>query len=69
MLTIIDSYLAGQDRFEAITKQYLRGVHCAVIVYDITDRSSFDAIQKYINFFEENQVNIMNFLYLSCNNN
>ena len=45
-----------QERFDAITKNYLRNVHCAVIVYDIMDRNTFDRVAYYVRMFQEEQV-------------
>jgi Ras-related protein Rab-21 len=36
---------AGQERFSPISKEYYRGAHGCAIVYDITDRSSFDGLR------------------------
>ncbi|CAH8513215.1 unnamed protein product [Schistosoma mattheei] len=39
---------AGQERFQCITRSYYRGAACALVVYDITDRDSFNAINSWI---------------------
>jgi small GTP-binding protein len=43
---------AGQERFRNITKQYFRGAHGMVLVYDSTDRVSFDNVQHWISQIE-----------------
>jgi small GTP-binding protein len=40
---------AGQERFKAINTQYYRGADCCLLVYDITDKKSFEEIKKYYN--------------------
>jgi Ras-related protein Rab-1A len=40
---------AGQERFRTITKSYYRGSNGIIIVYDITDRESFDQVQHWMN--------------------
>eukprot|EP01125_Pyxidicula_operculata_P018499 TRINITY_DN6567_c0_g1_i1.p1 TRINITY_DN6567_c0_g1~~TRINITY_DN6567_c0_g1_i1.p1 ORF type:complete len:391 (-),score=69.85 TRINITY_DN6567_c0_g1_i1:150-1322(-) len=37
----------GQERFHSITKQYYRGSHGAVLVYDVTNRESFNAVSHW----------------------
>ncbi|MBA0844539.1 hypothetical protein Goarm_005829 [Gossypium armourianum] len=39
---------AGQERFRAVTSAYYRGAVGALIVYDITRRSSFDSIKRWL---------------------
>jgi Ras-related protein Rab-1A len=39
---------AGQERFRTITKSYYRGSNGIVVVYDITDRESFDQVQHWM---------------------
>lgn len=39
---------AGQDRFRSITASYYRGAHCVLLVYDCTDRESFEAIPQWL---------------------
>eukprot|EP00829_Urostomides_striatus_P006655 TRINITY_DN1722_c0_g1_i1.p1 TRINITY_DN1722_c0_g1~~TRINITY_DN1722_c0_g1_i1.p1 ORF type:complete len:188 (+),score=64.68 TRINITY_DN1722_c0_g1_i1:53-616(+) len=39
---------AGQDRFRSITGTYYKGAHGIIIVYDVTDRYSFNEIEKWM---------------------
>eukprot|EP01107_Rhizomastix_libera_P012891 TRINITY_DN3375_c0_g1_i4.p1 TRINITY_DN3375_c0_g1~~TRINITY_DN3375_c0_g1_i4.p1 ORF type:complete len:215 (-),score=43.37 TRINITY_DN3375_c0_g1_i4:24-626(-) len=39
---------AGQEKFHALGPIYYRDSHGAVLVYDITDRSSFDRVQGWV---------------------
>ena len=39
---------AGQERFRTITTSYYKGAHAIVIVFDITDKESFDHIKNWM---------------------
>ncbi|OHS97727.1 Ras-related protein RABD1 [Tritrichomonas foetus] len=39
---------AGQERFRTITASYYRGSNGIIIVYDVTDRESFDHVSYWI---------------------
>ena len=39
---------AGQESFRSITKSYYRGSICALLVYDITRRSTFDNLARWL---------------------
>lgn len=39
---------AGQSMYDAFRMSYYRGTHGIIIVYDVTDRDSFDGIKKWI---------------------
>lgn len=39
---------AGQERFRAVTSAYYRGAVGALIVYDITRRTSFDSVKRWL---------------------
>eukprot|EP00698_Gefionella_okellyi_P014790 TRINITY_DN4112_c0_g1_i3.p1 TRINITY_DN4112_c0_g1~~TRINITY_DN4112_c0_g1_i3.p1 ORF type:complete len:456 (-),score=108.16 TRINITY_DN4112_c0_g1_i3:41-1408(-) len=38
---------AGQDRFQTITQAFYRGAECAIIVFDVTDRQSYERALDY----------------------
>ena len=40
---------AGQERFRTITKNYYRGANAVVIVYDVTDKQSFEMVSSWVN--------------------
>ena len=39
---------AGQERFKSVTRGYYSNSCCALIVYDVTDQSSFDSVKQWI---------------------
>ena len=43
---------AGQERFRSIAKSYFRGAVGAILVFDITNRHSFDEISNWLNLVQ-----------------
>ena len=43
---------AGQERFRTMTSSYYRGAHGIIIVYDVTDRDSFDNVRQWMHEIE-----------------
>eukprot|EP01126_Amoeba_proteus_P030040 TRINITY_DN2975_c0_g1_i3.p1 TRINITY_DN2975_c0_g1~~TRINITY_DN2975_c0_g1_i3.p1 ORF type:complete len:136 (+),score=27.70 TRINITY_DN2975_c0_g1_i3:98-505(+) len=41
------SFFTSLEKFESLTALYCRGANAALIVYDMTDKSSFDNLQKH----------------------
>merc|ERR1712063_143092 len=54
---------AGQERFRTITSSYYRGAQGIMIVYDITDRDSFDNIKNWMveidKYAQENVIKVL----------
>jgi len=44
-LTIWDT--AGQERFRTLTSSYYRGAHGVILVYDVTNRETFDNLEQW----------------------
>lgn len=44
---------AGQEKFKTIIKSYYNGTNGALLVYDITDRQSFNNLDKWISDLNE----------------
>ena len=42
-------FFAGQERFRAVTRSYYRGAAGALLVYDITRRSTYNHLQTWLN--------------------
>ncbi|KAK3101143.1 hypothetical protein FSP39_001253 [Pinctada imbricata] len=40
---------SGQERFRSITQGYYRNAHGAILVYDITNRESFQDVERWLN--------------------
>ena len=38
----------GQDRYRAVTKNYYKGAHGIILIYDITDRETFENVRNWI---------------------
>ncbi|KAH0786694.1 GTP-binding protein ypt1 [Histomonas meleagridis] len=44
---------AGQERFHSITSNYYHGAHGVAVVYDITNRESFEHTKKWVDEVEK----------------
>ena len=40
---------AGQEKFRSITKNYYKGSDGVLLIYDITDKNSFEQVESWIN--------------------
>lgn len=45
---------AGQDRFKSITKNYYKGAHGIILIYDVTSVMSFNNIKNWVQQIREN---------------
>jgi Ras-related protein Rab-1A len=39
---------AGQERFGTITRSYYRGAHGIVVIFDVTDKPTFDHVKAWL---------------------
>ena len=44
---------AGQDRYKSITKSYIRGANGIILIYDVTNKKSFEGIQNWVKQIKE----------------
>ena len=47
---------AGQERFKSLIPSYLKNANCVILTYDITEKSSFNAIGKWLSDAKDNVV-------------
>ena len=45
---------AGQEKFQSLGYAFYRGADCCILVYDLTNRKSFENLQKWLDGFIEN---------------
>ena len=57
---------AGQERFRTITTSYVRGSEGILLVYDVTDRNSFESISSWMEQISQLYFSFLLFLYLAC---
>ena len=48
---------AGQERFRTIAKSYYKGAHGIILIYDVTNRKTFDNIRKWLNQIKDEASN------------
>ncbi len=51
---------AGQERYKSITKSYYKGSNGILLIYDITDRKSFENLGEWIKSIKNSVVNYEN---------
>ena len=57
-ITISLTDTAGQERFKAITRAYYKGSDAAVLLYDITDKKTFNHVKEWIESIQNSLGNI-----------
>ena len=48
---------AGQERFQSLSNTFYRGADCCVIVFDTTNRDSYEGIEQWKNNFIASTMN------------
>ena len=57
---------AGKDRFRAMSKNFYKGSHGMILIYDVTSRETFENIKKWVSIIrEEADQNVI--IYLVAN--
>ena len=44
---------AGQDRFKSVTKNYYKGAHGIILIYDVTNKKTFDNVKNWVDIIKE----------------
>ena len=55
---------AGQEKFRAVTRQYFKGTDGVLLLYDITNRDSFENVEIWINSLSESIENTKDTKYV-----
>lgn len=63
-ITVSLTDTAGQERFKAITRAYYKGSDAAVLLYDITDKKTFNHVKEWIESIQNSLGNINNNNYI-----
>ena len=59
-------YTAGQDRFRAITKNYYKGANGIILIYDVTNKQSYENVKNWLTQIKE-EANPNVIIYLAGN--
>jgi len=54
---------AGQELYHALVPHYARGAHSAIIVFDVTDISSFENLGAWVDFIREQPSEMVTMLF------
>ena len=57
---------AGQDRFRAITKNYYKGANGIILIYDVTNKQSYENVKNWLTQIKE-EANSNVIIYLAGN--
>ena len=47
---------AGQERFKSLIPSYLKNANCVILTFDVTDKSSFSSLNKWLSDAKDNVV-------------
>ena len=64
-LQIFDT--AGQERWHTLSSTYVKGSHCIILGYDVTDINSFKNLKYWDNLIKKNKGGISPLMYLVGN--
>ena len=59
---------AGQERFKSLNKVYFRGAHGVILVYDITNKHSFEQLKSWYKVAKDNGCDPVKCVYLLIGN-
>ena len=53
-ISIVLEDTAGQERYHALTKTYFQGAHGILLLYNITNKKTFENLNKWLQLINEN---------------